>query len=162
LVGDSKFHIIPLKKWNIHETKLQILWEADHRIVTKYLNEAGKNHYTYQLKSCKGLQVVLKCIVATVALLQTSEGNRVDNIIRQRVRVGAKSVGISAAVEVYLVSQRTLKSLSIARLLTYQGSPDACRAARDCITLSLLSWVLEAVGWRRSVLDLIWLLLKEP
>jgi len=36
--------------------------------------------------------------------LQTSEGNRVDKIIRQRVRVGDKSVGISAAVEVYLVS----------------------------------------------------------
>jgi len=37
--------------------------------------------------------------------LQTSEGNRVDKIIRQRFRVGSKSVGISAAVEVYLVSQ---------------------------------------------------------
>jgi len=37
--------------------------------------------------------------------LQTSEGNRADKIIRQRVRVGDKSVGISAAVEVYLVSQ---------------------------------------------------------
>jgi len=35
--------------------------------------------------------------------LQTSKGNRLDKIIR--VRVGAKSVGISAAAEVYLVSQ---------------------------------------------------------
>jgi len=37
--------------------------------------------------------------------LQMSEGSRVDKIIRQRVRVGAKSVDVSAAVGVYLVSQ---------------------------------------------------------
>jgi len=37
--------------------------------------------------------------------LQTSKGNRVDKIIRQHVWVVSKSVGISAAVEVCLVSQ---------------------------------------------------------
>lgn len=38
LIGNNKFHIIPLKKGNINETKLQIKTEPDHRIVTKYLD----------------------------------------------------------------------------------------------------------------------------
>nr|AAS13458.1 putative RNA binding protein [Drosophila simulans]UFQ43034.1 putative RNA binding protein [Drosophila melanogaster]CAA35586.1 ORF1 for putative RNA binding protein [Drosophila melanogaster] len=79
LIGDSKFHIIPLKKGNIHEIKLQIQTEADHRIVTKYLNDAGKNYYTYQLKSCKGLQVVLKGIEATVTPAEIIEALKAKN-----------------------------------------------------------------------------------
>jgi len=34
--------------------------------VTRYLDEAGKGYYTYQLKSAKGLQVVIKGIESSV------------------------------------------------------------------------------------------------
>lgn len=60
LIGKDSFHIIPLTKGNIHETKVQVKTEVNFRALTKYLNDAKKNFYTYQLKSSKGLQIVIK------------------------------------------------------------------------------------------------------
>lgn len=62
LIGDANFHIIPLVRGNIHETKVQTKSEQHFRALTKYLDEGEKSYYTYQLKSSKGLQVVLKGI----------------------------------------------------------------------------------------------------
>jgi len=47
---------------HIHETKLQTKSEEHFRAVSKYLEEARKSYLTYQIKSSKGLQVVLKGI----------------------------------------------------------------------------------------------------
>lgn len=66
IIGENKFHVIPLTKGNIQETKVQTQDESSHRSVTKYLDEAGKSYYTYQLKSAKGLQVVIKGIESSV------------------------------------------------------------------------------------------------
>lgn len=66
LIGENNFHVIPLTKGNISETKIQTQTESSHRDVTKYLDDAKKSYYTYQLKSAKGLQVVIKGIESTV------------------------------------------------------------------------------------------------
>jgi len=60
LTVDGNFHVVPVSKGDIHETKLKTKSEEHFRAVSKYLEEAGKSYYTYQLKSSKGLQVVLK------------------------------------------------------------------------------------------------------
>lgn len=39
---------------------MQVKTEVNFRALTKYLNDAKKNFYTYQLKSSKGLQIVIK------------------------------------------------------------------------------------------------------
>lgn len=66
LIGKDNFHIIPLVKGNIQETKVQMKSEDNYRVLSKYLTENKKNFYTYQLKSSKGLQVVLKGIESDV------------------------------------------------------------------------------------------------
>jgi len=66
IIGENKFHVIPLTKSNIQETKVQTQDESSHRSVTRYLDEAGKSYYTYQLKSAKGLQVFIKGIESSV------------------------------------------------------------------------------------------------
>jgi len=66
IIRENKFHVTPLTKGNIQETKVQSQDESSHLSVTKYLDEAGKSYYTYQLKSAKGLQVVIKGIESSV------------------------------------------------------------------------------------------------
>ncbi|XP_017470172.1 PREDICTED: nucleic-acid-binding protein from mobile element jockey-like [Rhagoletis zephyria] len=68
LIGDNTFHVTSITKGNIKETKLQILTEENYRLVTKNLNDDKKNFYTYQLKSSKGLQVVIKGIESSVPI----------------------------------------------------------------------------------------------
>jgi len=60
LFGKDNFHIITLVKENIKETKVQMKSEDNYRVLSKYLTENKKNFNTYQLKSSKSLQVVLK------------------------------------------------------------------------------------------------------
>jgi len=62
VIGKDNFHIIPLVKGNIQETKVQMKFEDNYRVLSKYLDDNKNNFYTYQLKSSKGLQVVLKGI----------------------------------------------------------------------------------------------------
>jgi len=66
IIGDNKLHVIPLTKGNIQETKEQTQDESSHRSVTKYLDEAGKSYYTYQLKSAKGFLIFIKGIESSV------------------------------------------------------------------------------------------------
>lgn len=62
LIGKDTFHIVPLRKGNISETKIQVYTETGFRTVSKFLEDSKKSFYTYQLKSSKGLMVVLKGI----------------------------------------------------------------------------------------------------
>jgi len=66
LIGKNNFHIIPLVKGNIKERKVQMKSEDNYRVLSKYLTENKKNFYTYQLKSSKGMQVVLNSIDSEV------------------------------------------------------------------------------------------------
>lgn len=79
LIGENSFYVIPLRKGNINETKVQTETEDSHRLLTKFLDEAGKNFYTYQLKSARGLQVVLKGIEATVSTTEIVEALKEKN-----------------------------------------------------------------------------------
>lgn len=85
LIGESSFYVIPLRKGNINETKVQTETEDSHRILTKFLHEAGKNFYTYQLKSARGLQVVLKGIEATVSTTEIVEALKENNFSAKMV-----------------------------------------------------------------------------
>ena len=62
LVGNNNFHIVPIRKGGVHETKIVCYSEEHYRKIAKYLTEKNKNFYTYQLKSSKGLQDVIKGI----------------------------------------------------------------------------------------------------
>ncbi|KAH8338636.1 hypothetical protein KR074_000186 [Drosophila pseudoananassae] len=87
LIGNGdNFHVVPLTKGNIHETKVQTKTEEHFRIVSKYLDTVQKNYYTYQLKSSKGLQVVVKGIEpdVTAAEIKTAlkeKGFAAKNVI---------------------------------------------------------------------------------
>jgi len=49
-----------LNKRDIHETKVQVKTEESFRKLTELLDVKKKNYYTYQLKSSKGQQAVIK------------------------------------------------------------------------------------------------------
>jgi hypothetical protein len=58
----QEYYLVDLKRGALYETKLQVSDETDYTVVTKWLDKAGKQYYTFQLKSQKGLRVVLKGI----------------------------------------------------------------------------------------------------
>ena len=66
LIGKNTFHIVPIRRGEVLETKIIVYAEAKYREMLKYLTEKNKNFYTYQLKSSKGLKVVLKGIDSCV------------------------------------------------------------------------------------------------
>lgn len=76
VIGKDSFHIIPLTKGKIHETKVQVKTEQNYRALTQYLNQEKKNYYTYQLKSSKGLQVVIKGIESEIDPAEVLEALR--------------------------------------------------------------------------------------
>ena len=66
LIGKNTFHIVPIRRGEVLETKIVVYVEAKYREIIKYLTDKNKNFYTYQLKSSKGLKVVLKGIDSCV------------------------------------------------------------------------------------------------
>ena len=70
LTGENSFYVIPIKRGKINETKIQVLDENNFRKVVSVLESKKKSFYTYQLKSSKGLQVVLKGIDSCVDPLE--------------------------------------------------------------------------------------------
>ena len=72
IIGDN-FYIVPIRKGNISETKIEISSENHYRTVTAFLDKSNKNYYTYQLKSSKGLAVVIKGIEADVDTTEIKE-----------------------------------------------------------------------------------------
>ncbi|XP_037959309.1 uncharacterized protein LOC119688714 [Teleopsis dalmanni] len=61
-IGKDSFHVVPLRKGNVDETKISINEEKHYRAVVNNFEKNGKNFYTYQLKSAKGLTVVIRGI----------------------------------------------------------------------------------------------------
>ena len=66
IVGTNNFHVVPLKKGTIDETKIQIYNEKSFIQIVSFLSSNNKNYYSYQLKSSKGLTVVIKGIDSSV------------------------------------------------------------------------------------------------
>lgn len=66
IAGKNNFHVVSLTKGKCLETKIQIYNEKNYRAVSTYLNNEKRNYYTYQLKSSKGLVVVIKGIESSV------------------------------------------------------------------------------------------------
>ena len=64
LLGKNEFYIVPLRKGTIDETKIQVTSENDYRVIISELEKANKQFYSYQLKSSKGITVVIKGIEA--------------------------------------------------------------------------------------------------
>lgn len=63
---DSKFYITSLKRGKINEVKIQPLEINGFRALVNFFDQAHKRYYTYQLKSQKGLTVVIRGIESSV------------------------------------------------------------------------------------------------
>lgn len=61
-IGENHFYLADLKRGQLTETKIQTFKETDYCKVVGLLEEKNKKFYTYQLKSAKGLKVVIKGI----------------------------------------------------------------------------------------------------
>lgn len=66
LVGKENFYVVSLRKGNVSETKIQTFTEKNYRIIVDCFDSEKRNYYTYQLKSAKGLLVVIKGIDSSV------------------------------------------------------------------------------------------------
>ena len=73
LIGKNNFHIVPIRKGGVQETKIVVYTEDCYRKISLYLNDCKKNFYTYQLKSSKGLTVVIKGIESSVEPVEIKE-----------------------------------------------------------------------------------------
>lgn len=73
LIGEDAFHVTSIRRGNINETKIQIYDETKYRSVINNLDRNGKNYYTYQLKTSKGLVVVIRGIEPGVDQLEIKE-----------------------------------------------------------------------------------------
>lgn len=64
-VGEN-FYLADLKRGRISETKIQASEEKYYCAIVNLLEKDNKNFYTYQLKSAKGLKIILKGIDSNV------------------------------------------------------------------------------------------------
>lgn len=85
IVGKDNFYVVSLRKGNIQETKIQAKDEKIFRAIVNKFDTEKKNYYTYQLKSAKGLNVIIKGIDSTVPISDIknalqSEGYEVKSI----------------------------------------------------------------------------------
>lgn len=65
-LGKENFYVTSLKKGNVLETKIQVNSETVYRKLVNCLDSEKRSYYTYQLKSAKGLIVVIKGIDSAV------------------------------------------------------------------------------------------------
>ncbi|CAD7093690.1 unnamed protein product [Hermetia illucens] len=66
LIGKNNFYLVDLKRGKIRETKVQVSDEVKYCQVVSWLDGKGSHYYTYQLKSAKGLRVIIKGIDSDV------------------------------------------------------------------------------------------------
>jgi len=66
LIAKDNFHKSSFVRGNIHETKVQGKSKDNYRLLSKHLTDNKIDFYTYQLKSSKSQQVVLKGIECDV------------------------------------------------------------------------------------------------
>lgn len=91
LLGEKSFYVVPIKRGNIIETKIHVNTENDFRKLVSDFESSKKNFYTYQLKSSRGLHVVIKGIDHSVDTAEISkalelEGFKIKNVINIRNR----------------------------------------------------------------------------
>lgn len=91
LLGENTFYVIPIKRGAIVETKIQVQCESNFRKLVSFLETEKKNFYTYQLKSGKGLQIVIKGIDSYVDPLEVKSalefnGFKVKSVVNIRNR----------------------------------------------------------------------------
>lgn len=66
IVG-TKFFVVPVKRFKIEETKIQLQNVEDYKAVqNKFDTMPNKKYYTFQLKSARGLMVIIKGIECNV------------------------------------------------------------------------------------------------
>lgn len=73
-IGKGNFNVASVRRGLIYETKIQAYTEKNDRAVVKYFDDSKKNYYSYQLKSDKGLSVVIKGIESDVPIEEIKEG----------------------------------------------------------------------------------------
>lgn len=78
VAGHNNFYVVSHSTGKIKETKIQIYSEKIYRVVQNYLESQKKNFYTYQLKSSKGLVVVIKGIESSVDPTEIKEALQVN------------------------------------------------------------------------------------
>lgn len=61
-ITNKQLYVSPIKRGNINETKIQVRNIPLYRLVVAELEKLEKHFYTYQLKSSKGLVVIIKGI----------------------------------------------------------------------------------------------------
>jgi len=83
LIDKDSFHNFHLTKGDIHETKIQVKSEESFRKLTELLDAKKKNSYTFQLKSSKGQQVVIKEIEPDVSTAEVEQALK-DKGLRYR------------------------------------------------------------------------------
>ena len=70
---DTRFFVVPLKRGTIDETKVQLMNVKDFRTVQDNFDKNEKYYYTFQLKSARGFEVVLKGIESNVDTAEIKE-----------------------------------------------------------------------------------------
>lgn len=58
--GEEKLADCCHKKENIDETKVQTYWEESYKILAKYFSQVSIKYYTFQVRSQKGMNVLIK------------------------------------------------------------------------------------------------------
>lgn len=74
LIGENAFYVTPIKRGDINETKIQVNQEINYRKIVSALETQNKSFYTYQLKSAKGLLIVIKGIDSCVDAEEVKKG----------------------------------------------------------------------------------------
>lgn len=94
LIGENEFYVTPIKRGKIFETKIQVMHEKNYRKIVSEFESQNKSFYTYQLKSAKGLLVVVKGVDSSVDPEEVksgleASGFKVKNVtnIKNRERV---------------------------------------------------------------------------
>ena len=82
----NDFFVVPMKRGLIEETKIQLKNVEHFRIFRDYLDSLNKHYYTYQLKSARGLCVVIKGLESDTDIIEIKEdleeqGFKVKNIM---------------------------------------------------------------------------------
>ena len=91
IIGEKSFHVVPLKMGNMLETKIQSYSEENFRKIIKSFETQKKNYYTFQLKSSKGLQVVVKGVDSCVDPSEVKEalendGFKIKSVVNIKYR----------------------------------------------------------------------------
>ena len=84
-IAENKLFVSPIKRGNINETKIQIFDIPHYRLVVDALEKCEKKFYTFQLKSSRGLRVVIKGIESNISPADIkedleSQGFKIKNV----------------------------------------------------------------------------------